>query len=109
MRDINEVVKGKEYEFLGTNEHLKGKPVFLTFGGSHAYGTATAESDVDIRGCAFNSKQDLIGLGSFEQVVDTNTDTTIYSFNKLLSLFANVNPNSIEMLDDVLQRQVREL
>ncbi|MCL1809251.1 MAG: nucleotidyltransferase domain-containing protein [Clostridiales bacterium] len=98
MRDIKEVVIGKEYEFLRTNKHLKDKLVFLTFGGSHAYGTATAESDVDIRGCAFNSREDLIGLGSFEQVVDTNTDTTVYGFNKLVSLFANVNPNSIEML-----------
>ena len=95
---INEIIKSDDYAFLNTNEHLKGKLVFLTFGGSHAYGTSTPTSDIDIRGCAFNSKSDLIGLSNFEQVVETNTDTTIYSFNKLVSLFLNVNPNSIEML-----------
>jgi predicted nucleotidyltransferase len=55
-------------------------------------------SDIDIRGCAFNPKSDLIGMSSFEQVVETTTDTTIYSFNKLVGLFLNANPNSIEML-----------
>ena len=37
-------------------------------------------------------------MTEFEQFVETNTDTTVYSFNKLISLFINCNPNSIEML-----------
>jgi len=83
---------------LHTNEHLKGKLIFLTYGGSHAYGTSTPESDTDIRGCAFNRKSDLIGLSEFEQVVVENTDTTIYGFNKFINLLCNCNPNIIEML-----------
>ena len=98
MYNINEIIKTKEYEFLNTNSHLKDNLIFLTFGGSHAYGTSTPESDVDIRGCAFNRKSDLIGMSNFEQVVEDNTDTTIYSFNKLISLICNCNPNTIEML-----------
>ena len=98
MHNINEIIKTKEYEFLNTNSHLKDNLIFLTFGGSHAYGTSTPESDVDIRGCAFNRKSDLIGMSNFEQVVEDNTDTTIYSFNKLISLICNCNPNTIEML-----------
>jgi len=98
MNTISDIIRKKEYDFLNTNEHLKGKLIFLTFGGSHAYGTSTPESDVDIRGCAFNSKADLIGMSSFEQVVETTTDTTIYSFNKLIGLLMNTNPNTIEML-----------
>jgi len=98
MAPIKEIINRKEYEFIHTNEHLKGKLIFLTLGGSHAYGTSTPASDLDIRGCAFNSKADLIGMSSFEQVVETNTDTTIYSFNKLVSLLLNANPNTIEML-----------
>jgi len=43
--------------------------MFLVYGGSHAYGTSTPTSDIDIRGCAFNRKQELLGLSSFEQVV----------------------------------------
>ena len=33
--------------------------IFLCLGGSHAYGTNVPESDVDIRGCALNSRQDI--------------------------------------------------
>ena len=98
MSNIQDIIKNIEYDFLRTDEHLKDKLIFLTFGGSHAYGTATPDSDIDIRGCAFNSKADLIGMGNFEQVVETITDTTIYSFSKLVSLLLNTNPNTIEML-----------
>lgn len=98
MVNIKEIVNNPEYDFLRTNEHLKDKILFLTLGGSHAYGTNVESSDIDIRGCTLNSKSDLIGMSNFEQVVDNTTDTTIYSFNKLISLIINCNPNTIEML-----------
>ena len=98
IEQIKEMVAGSQYDFLRTNPHLTGKIVFLTLGGSHAYGTNVETSDVDIRGCALNSRSDLIGLSSFEQVVNGETDTTIYSFNKLISLLINCNPNTIELL-----------
>ena len=94
----NMVSKNPEYDFLKTNPHLTNKIIFLTLGGSYAYGTNIETSDVDIRGCALNSRPDLLGLSSFEQVVDAGTDTTIYSFNKLVQLLLNCNPNTIEML-----------
>lgn len=72
--------------------------VFLCLGGSHAYGTNVPESDVDLRGCALNSKEDLLGFGNFETYVDPDTDTTIYGFNKLVRLLAQCNPNVIEIL-----------
>ena len=98
MKPINEVIKAEKYKFINTDEHISGNLIFLTYGGSHAYGTATPISDVDIRGCAFNRKSDLLGMSNFEQLVEETTDTTIYSFNKLISLLLNVNPNCIEML-----------
>jgi predicted nucleotidyltransferase len=98
MQNIHDIMNLPEYDFLRTHERLKGKLMLLTFGGSHAYGTSTPDSDVDIRGCAFNSKADLIGMGSFEQVVDANTDTTVYAFLKLVKLIIDCNPNTIEML-----------
>ena len=98
MSGIKEIIERSEYAFLNTNEHLKDRLIFLTFGGSHAYGTAVASSDIDIRGCAFNRKSDLIGMSRFEQVVEDSTDTTVYSFNKLIALIINCNPNTIEML-----------
>lgn len=96
--NISEIIQKQEYDFLRTNEHLKDKIIFLTFGGSHAYGTAMPTSDIDIRGVAFNSKSDLIGMTNFEQVVETKTDTTVYGFNKLVGLLCNCNPNCIEFL-----------
>lgn len=95
---IKELVAGAEYDFLRTNEHVKDRLVFLTLGGSHAYGTNIETSDVDVRGCALNRATDLIGMSKFEQLVNEQTDTTIYSFNKLVSLMLNCNPNTIEML-----------
>ena len=95
---IKEMVAGEEYDFLRTNPHLKNRIMFLTLGGSYAYGTNIETSDVDIRGCAMNSKTDILGLSNFEQVVHTQTDTTIYGFNKLIGLLLNCNPNTIEML-----------
>lgn len=98
IMQIKHMVDGEQYDFLRTNSHLKDHIMFLTLGGSYAYGTNVETSDVDIRGCALNSKSDLIGLSNFEQVVDNRTDTTIYSFNKLISLLLNCNPNTIELL-----------
>ena len=95
---IKEMVAGEEYDFLRTNPHLAGRILFLTLGGSYAYGTNIETSDVDVRGCAMNSKSDILGLSNFEQVVHTQTDTTIYGFNKLVGLLLNSNPNTIEML-----------
>ena len=98
IEEIRSAVEGHEYDFLRNNEHLGNRIIFLTLGGSHAYGTNVEGSDVDLRGCAMNSRSDLIGLTNFEQVVNNETDTTVYSFNKLVSLLLNCNPNVIEML-----------
>lgn len=98
IEQIKEMVSGESYDFLRANDHLRGKIIFLTLGGSYAYGTNVETSDVDVRGCALNSKTDLLGLSNFEQAVNTETDTTVYSFNKLVSLLLNCNPNTIELL-----------
>ena len=98
MLNIKKIISSPEYNFLYKNEHLKNRLLFLTFGGSHAYGTNIEGSDVDIRGIAMNSISDLLGLSSFEQFIDHETDTTIYSFNKIIKLLLNCNPNVIEML-----------
>lgn len=96
--DIREVVAKPEYDFLRTNPRLGNNIMFLTFGGSHSYGTNIEGSDIDVRGCAFPLKKDLIGLSSFEQAINNETDTTVYEFNKLVGLMLNCNPNTIEML-----------
>lgn len=98
MERGRELLLTADYNFLRTNKRLKDNVVLLAYGGSYAYGTNVEGSDVDIRGCALNSKSDLIGFSSFEQFVDNKTDTVIYSFNKIVSLLLNCNPNVIEIL-----------
>ena len=98
VEQIKTMIEGSEYDFLRTNPHLCDKIIFLTLGGSHAYGTNIETSDVDVRGCALNSPSDVLGLTNFEQFVNEKTDTTVYAFNKLVRLLLSCNPNTIEML-----------
>ena len=98
MNNIKQLLNTDAYSFLRTNEHLGKNIILLTLGGSHAYGTNVEGSDVDLRGCALNSKEEILTNKNFEQFVNEDTDTTIYAFNKLITLLTNVNPNTIEML-----------
>ena len=98
INEIKSLIQTPEYDFLRTNEHLGSNIILLTLGGSYAYGTNVKGSDVDIRGCALNAKDEILTNKNFEQFVNEVTDTTIYSFNKLISLLSNLNPNTIEML-----------
>ena len=98
INEIKSLIQTPEYDFLRTNEHLGSNIILLTLGGSHAYGTNVEGSDVDIRGIALNSKEEILTNKNFEQFVNEATDTTIYSFNKIINLLINVNPNTIEML-----------
>ena len=98
IEQIKEKLKSEEYDFLRKDKNLGNNIIILTLGGSHAYGTDNENSDLDIRGCALNSKMQILTNENFEQFVNEATDTTIYAFNKLISLLSNVNPNTIEML-----------
>ena len=98
LQEIKKQIESSEYDFLRTEPHLKDRIIMIGLGGSHAYGTNNENSDLDIRGCALNKKEEILTSKNFEQFINEATDTTIYSFNKLISLLSNVNPNTIEML-----------
>jgi hypothetical protein len=98
IEGIKEELKTPSYDFLRENPHLGSNIVLLGLGGSYAYGTNTETSDIDTRGIALNSKKEILLGTDFEQVVEPNTDTTIYSFRKMMNLLANCNPNTIEIL-----------
>ncbi len=95
---IKQELKTSAYSFLKDNKNLGSNIILLTLGGSHAYGMDKEGSDLDIRGIAINSKKDILLGTDFGQVVDTVTDTTIYSFNKIIQLLKSSNPNTVELL-----------
>lgn len=96
--EIKTLVASPAYDFLREDEHVKDRLILLTLGGSHAYGTNIEGSDVDLRGCALNRPQDILGLSHFEQLVNSDLDATVFSFNKLICLLYQCNPNIIEIL-----------
>lgn len=98
MKEYKELLSSPSYDFLRINKHLGNNIILLGLGGSHAYGTSTPESDLDIRGVALNRKEEILTNQNFEQFVNEETDTTIYSFNKIVTLLSNCNPNTIEIL-----------
>lgn len=98
IKDIRGKIASKEYDFLRTNEHLGSHIILLGLGGSHAYGTNTENSDLGVRGVVLNTKRELLTNTNFECFVNEETDTIIYSFNKLIKLLAGCNPNIIELL-----------
>lgn len=98
IEEIKNRLKDINYNFLKENNHLGNNIIFLGLGGSYAYGMNTENSDLDIRGISLNKKDEILLGEDFEQVVDNETDTTIYSFNKILQLLTSNNPNTIEIL-----------
>ena len=98
IMDYASILNSFEYDFLRINPWLGDRIMLLGVSGSYGYGTNREESDVDFRGVTLNLPSDLIGLTSFEQYEDANTDTVIYSFNKFIELVLHCNPNTIEIL-----------
>ena len=81
-----------QYSFLKTDPHLGKHIILLGLAGSYSYGTNNENSDIDVRGVTLNRKSDLIGMTSYDQYTDENTDTVIYTFNKIIRLLLECNP-----------------
>ncbi len=97
IEEIKEKLKSTEYDFLRTNPHLGNNIILLGLGGSYAYGTNVETSDIDVRGCAINSKEEILLGNDFTHIIDTSTDTILYSFNKIIRLLISNNPNALEL------------
>lgn len=97
ITEIRELANSSEYDFLRDDKRLGDNIILLTLGGSYAYGMNNENSDIDFRGIALNSKDDILLGNDFEQILG-GEDTTIYSFNKIIELSSKCNPNTIEMI-----------
>lgn len=96
--DFKQLMESGAYDFLRDHERLGNRIMLLGLGGSYAYGTYNENSDIDFRGITLNMPSDLIGLTEFEQYEDSRTDTVIYSFQKMVKLLLECNPNTCEIL-----------
>lgn len=80
---------------------LKGRTIFLTRHGSHAYGTNIATSDEDFKGLAIAPKEYYLGVNqNFEQAEfkAPGPDMVIFELRKFFRLAVDCNPNIIEVL-----------
>ena len=83
---------------LAENGHVSSVGM-IAYGGSLAYGLATENSDVDLRGFALPVASDVLKMEDFEQVQTMDgVDATIYSLRKVLGLLLACNPNVVELL-----------
>lgn len=73
--------------------------IFESVVGSQAYGTATPESDEDIKGIFVQPAHSLLSLQAPpQQVADAKNDVVYYSLARFLELALGANPNIIELL-----------
>ena len=105
-------IRGRDRARLeGAPSWLADRLILLVRQGSHAYGTAHAESDLDLRGVALAPREVYLGFGqAFEQFEQSKPlDVVVYEVRKLIRLGAECNPGIFEMLwvedEDVLVLQ----
>ena len=73
--------------------------IFRGVVGSHAYGTANAQSDTDVRGVFVVPSCEYVRLAlPPKQVSDERNDRTYYSLLRFCELMAEANPTTMEML-----------
>ena len=73
--------------------------IFTCIAGSHAYGTASVESDQDLRGIYVVPSKEYLSLNLPEDHVrDDRGDTVYYTLRRFFELATDANPNLIELL-----------
>lgn len=80
-------------------KYLESGLIMLAKYGSHAYGLARPDSDLDIRGIYIGPRNHVYGIQRREQYDKfEKDDITIYEFRKFVKLASECNPNIIELL-----------
>ncbi|MBC1211820.1 nucleotidyltransferase [Listeria booriae] len=97
MDKYKTAIMSPEYDFLRANADLENI-AYLVASGSHGYGTNIATSDLDLRGFLLEDERYLLGLHTFEQFEEKETDTVIFGAKKFIKLCAQSNPNVLELL-----------
>lgn len=96
--NFKEHILSDEFESIRENKHLKYNFEYICILGSYAHGLNHPKSDIDVRGFATPTVDDLLSFNDFDHVVSHKLDTQIYSLHKYLGMLAKSNPNIIESL-----------
>ena len=72
--------------------------VYECLSGSHAYGLATPESDIDIKGVFILPEAAYFGLHTIDQVSDATNNIVYYELTRFVELLAKSNPTILELL-----------
>ena len=87
-----------QFEYTGNLKWLPGSVIYFTRHGSHAYGTALPESDMDIRGVCIAPRRYHLGFERFDEHEQKVPDLKIFELRKFVELALDVNPNVLELL-----------
>lgn len=79
-------------------EWIERHTILKTVWGSRAFGTASPDSDLDVRGVCIPPARYLVGLSSFEQYEDRAGEVVIYGLAKFARLALANNPNMLDIL-----------
>jgi hypothetical protein len=82
--------------------------LFQSISGSRSFGLATENSDTDIRGIYYLSKEDFFGLNYIPQISNETNDITYYEIGRFVELLQKNNPNILEILvspEDCIQNK----
>ena len=83
-----------ELSFDTLQNDSAGRVIFRGVWGSHAFGTATPESDIDTLGVYVLETEAYLSLiEPPSQISDARNDNRLYSLRNFLELAANANPN----------------
>ncbi len=91
---------------MNIDQWVKDNTIHRIVAGSHLYGTARPDSDIDIRGVCLAPPETLIGLSEFKQYQKEGEDWVTYELRRFCSLALNANPNILDILmspEDVWQ------
>lgn len=81
-------------------EWIRNNTIFLTIHGSHCYGLATPQSDIDIRGITIPPNNYFHGFNQhFDNLIASSPyDIQVFNIMKFFALTVQGNPNSIEII-----------
>ncbi len=81
-------------------DYIKNNNLLLmeVISGSQAYGLATSESDIDIKGVFYLPREYFYGNDYIDQVNNSTNDIAYYELGKYIELLCRNNPNMLEML-----------